>query len=40
VEKEELPLYFSEFGAFAQSCRFQPCLHIHEPDCAVKEAVG
>lgn len=39
VEKEELPHYFPEFRKYEQLCRFQPCAHIHEPDCAVKAAV-
>lgn len=39
VEKAELPHYFPEFRRYEQSCRFQPCSHIHEPDCSVKEAV-
>jgi ribosome biogenesis GTPase len=31
--------YFPEFRKYREKCSFQPCLHVHEPGCAVKEAV-
>lgn len=39
IEPEELAYGFMEFGPLARHCRFQPCTHDHEPDCAVKRAV-
>lgn len=39
LEKEELRFYFPEFSAYEGTCRFQGCVHVHEPDCKVKEAL-
>lgn len=38
-EKEELKGYFPEFLSYEGQCRFNGCVHVNEPDCAVKEAV-
>lgn len=39
VEKEQLRFYFPEFSEYEGKCRFQGCVHVHEPSCKVKEAV-
>lgn len=39
IDTHDLQHYFTEFRAFSHQCKFQNCTHIHEPDCAVKEAV-
>lgn len=40
LAREELSHYFPEMRAILQECRFNNCLHINEPGCAVKEAVS
>ena len=40
MEEDELKNYFREFREYEGQCRFQGCRHIHEPDCAVKEALA
>ena len=30
---------FTEFAPFAASCRYRDCTHVHEPGCAVQDAV-
>lgn len=39
VQREELSQYFPEMKALMNQCKFNNCLHINEPGCAVKEAV-
>ena len=39
MEEQELKDYFPEFREYEGSCRFLGCRHIHEPGCAVKEAL-
>jgi ribosome biogenesis GTPase len=31
---------FIEFAAWANQCRFHDCRHLHEPDCALRQAVA
>ena len=38
-DKEEIGDYFPEFFALKKQCRFHNCLHVNEPQCAVKEAL-
>ncbi len=40
MEKEELGDYFPEFFALKSECKFHNCLHLQEPQCAVKDALG
>ena len=39
TEKEELKKYYPDFVREEDGCRFRGCLHMEEPDCAVKAAV-
>ena len=39
IEKSELSHYFPEMKALINECRFNNCMHIEEPGCAVKQAV-
>jgi ribosome biogenesis GTPase len=39
VDKEELGGYFPEFFKRKENCKFNNCLHLEEPHCAVKEAI-
>ncbi len=39
IEAGMLKEYYPEFDEYADHCRFSGCLHLKEPDCAVKEAV-
>ncbi|MGN0033111.1 MAG: ribosome small subunit-dependent GTPase A [Candidatus Limimorpha sp.] len=39
MEKDTLAQRFPEMRALMHQCRFNNCTHMHEPDCAVKNAV-
>jgi len=39
IEKEELGDYFPEFFKRKDQCKFNNCLHLEEPQCAIKEAL-
>jgi len=40
IEKEELSHYYPEMRRLLNECKFNNCLHINEPGCAVKKAVA
>lgn len=39
IAPQDVQHYFAEFAAFSSQCRYQNCLHLEEPECAVKAAV-
>lgn len=39
IEPHELSTYSPEMLRVMDNCKFMPCTHTHEPDCAVKEAL-
>ncbi len=39
MKKEEVGHYFPEIRKYMNDCRFNNCLHVNEPKCAVLEAV-
>ncbi len=40
VVLNELEHYYPDFMNYNGQCRFHPCSHINEPDCAIKKAIG
>ncbi len=40
ISKSELGHYFKEIFLFSQQCKYNNCYHVHEPNCAVREAVA
>ncbi len=40
IPSEILQAYFREFRPFLNQCRYTGCMHINEPECAVKEEIG
>jgi ribosome biogenesis GTPase len=39
MKREELSHYFPEIFRASRGCRYYNCTHVHEPGCAVREAV-
>ena len=39
MEKDEMSDYFPEFFKLKSECKFNNCLHLDEPSCAVKQAL-
>ncbi len=39
MEKDEIGDYFPEFFKLKSECKFNNCMHIDEPKCAIKEAL-
>jgi len=39
MDKEEVSDYFPEFFDLKQDCKFNNCLHVEEPKCAIKAAL-
>jgi ribosome biogenesis GTPase len=39
LHPEELAFYFHDFDPYYPQCKYLPCTHTHEPDCAVRAAV-
>jgi len=40
IDKYELAHYFPEMRAIMHDCQFNNCIHVHEPGCAIKNAVA
>ena len=39
IDPDRLHYYYPEFADYEPDCRFNGCIHINEPDCAVKAAL-
>ena len=39
IDKSDLQGYFPEILALKHECKFDNCIHLNEPKCAVKDAV-
>lgn len=40
LDRNEIGLYFTDIFRLSRNCQFYNCTHIHEPNCAVLEAVN
>lgn len=36
---EDVKNYFTEFNKYSSQCKFRNCMHMNEPQCAVKKAI-
>ena len=39
VPEDELEWLYREFRPYLGECRFRGCTHMHEPGCAIRDAV-
>jgi ribosome biogenesis GTPase len=39
IDRRNMEMYFEEFLPYVPQCKFADCIHIHEDNCAVKQAV-
>jgi ribosome biogenesis GTPase len=39
IKEEELMYFFPEFNKYIGKCKFNSCIHIHEPNCAIIDAL-
>lgn len=39
LTKQDVVSHFRDIAAFSPQCKYPDCLHLHEPDCAVEEAL-
>lgn len=40
IEREEVAHYFRDIFKISEECQYNNCTHLHEPGCAVKQAVS
>jgi ribosome biogenesis GTPase len=40
LRRQELAQYYPEMAIMSHGCRFADCLHLHEPECSIKQAVS
>lgn len=40
IDADRLHYYYPEFARWEPDCRFNGCVHVNEPDCAVKAALA
>ena len=40
IEKNEIANFFPEFFALRSKCKYHNCIHLNEPRCRVKDALG